>query len=165
MSQSSFSRRQFVIGGAVGTAAVGLGLWRLRSKTAAVGTSAATPKTVVAAPVAYDGFEDLYRASWTWDDVVHTSHARANCISACSWNVFVKDGVAWREEQNAIYEPSEPGRPRLQPARLPEGRLLHAPDVRAVARAAPAAARRRARLGTAGSACPGTRRSARSPTP
>ncbi len=121
MSRSSFSRRQFVIGGTVGAAAVGLGLWRLRSKTAAPGTPGAAPKTVVAAPVTYDGFEDLYRARWTWDNVVHTSHARANCISACSWNVFVKDGVAWREEQNAIYEASEPGVPDFNPRGCQKG--------------------------------------------
>ena len=121
MSRSSFSRRQFVIGGTVGAAAVGLGLWRLRSKTAVPGTPGTTPKTVVAAPVAYDGFEDLYRGRWTWDNVVHTSHARANCISACSWNVFVKDGLAWREEQNAIYEASEPGVPDFNPRGCQKG--------------------------------------------
>ena len=57
----------------------------------------------------YQGYEDVYRESWTWDKVVHSSHARANCISGCSWQIFVKNGIAWREEQNAIYRSSEPG--------------------------------------------------------
>jgi len=57
----------------------------------------------------YKSFDDVYRESWTWDKMVHSSHARANCISGCSWQVFVKEGIAWREEQNAIYRSSEPG--------------------------------------------------------
>jgi anaerobic selenocysteine-containing dehydrogenase len=57
----------------------------------------------------YRSYADVYRERWTWDKVVHSSHARANCISGCSWHVFVKDGIAWREEQNAIYRSSEPG--------------------------------------------------------
>ncbi len=56
----------------------------------------------------YRSHEDVYREAWTWDKVVHSSHARANCISGCSWEIFVKDGIAWREEQNAIYRSSEP---------------------------------------------------------
>jgi len=121
MSPPPLSRRQFVIGGAVSIGVVGLALSRLRSKMATLETFGATPMKVVAAPVTYDGFEDLYRARWTWDNVVHTSHARANCISACSWNVYVKDGVAWREEQNAIYEPSEPGVPDFNPRGCQKG--------------------------------------------
>ncbi|GAF78536.1 unnamed protein product, partial [marine sediment metagenome] len=49
-------------------------------------------------------FSDVYRAKWTWDKVAKGTHTRANCISACAWDVFVKDGIVWREEQNAIYE-------------------------------------------------------------
>ena len=72
-------------------------------------------------PARYEGWDDVYRESWTWDKVVHSSHARANCISACSWNVFVKDGIAWREEQNAIYEASEPGVPDFNPRGCQKG--------------------------------------------
>ena len=55
-------------------------------------------------------------------------------------------------------------RSRLQPARLPEGRLLQRAHVRRGARPLPAQARGPARLGASGSASPGTRRSRRSPT-
>jgi DMSO reductase family type II enzyme molybdopterin subunit len=70
---------------------------------------------------AYRGWEDVWRERWTWDKVVHSSHARANCISACSWNVFVKDGIAWREEQNAIYAAAEPGVPDFNPRGCQKG--------------------------------------------
>jgi DMSO reductase family type II enzyme molybdopterin subunit len=70
-------------------------------------------RSAAAAPApgegSYQSYQDIYRESWTWDKVVHSSHARANCISGCSWQIFVKDGIAWREEQNAIYRSSEPG--------------------------------------------------------
>ncbi|MBW2294933.1 MAG: molybdopterin-dependent oxidoreductase [Deltaproteobacteria bacterium] len=72
-------------------------------------------------PVEYHGVGDLWREGWKWDRVVHSSHARANCISTCSWNVFVRNGIAWREEQNAIYEASEPGVPDFNPRGCQKG--------------------------------------------
>jgi len=52
----------------------------------------------------YRTWEDLYRQQWTWDRVVHSTHNRANCMSACAWNVYVKDGIVWREEQSQTYD-------------------------------------------------------------
>lgn len=52
----------------------------------------------------YRSWEDLWRAKWTWDRVVHCTHNRANCMSACAWNVYVKDGIVWREEQAQAYD-------------------------------------------------------------
>ena len=87
-----------------------------------------SPRAAVAAAaerhparVSYGDWKDVWRKRWTWDSVVHSSHARANCISTCSWNVFVKDGIAWREEQNAIYEASEPGVPDFNPRGCQKG--------------------------------------------
>ena len=48
--------------------------------------------------VEYRSWEDLYRKKWTWDKIVHCTH-EAQCIARCEWSVFVKDGVAFREEQ------------------------------------------------------------------
>ena len=52
----------------------------------------------------YAAWEDLYRDKWTWDRVVKGTCNRADCIAACSLNLFVKDSIVWREEQNAIYD-------------------------------------------------------------
>ena len=52
----------------------------------------------------YRAWEDVYRQQWTWDRVVHCTHNRANCMSACAWNVYVKDGIVWREEQSHVYD-------------------------------------------------------------
>ena len=51
----------------------------------------------------YRGWEDLYREEWTWDKVVKCTHSWANCSGGCVWDVFVKDGIVWREEQAATY--------------------------------------------------------------
>ena len=69
----------------------------------------------------YRGWEDVYREQWTWDDVVHVSHLRTNCISACSLDAYVKDGIVWREEQNANYEQAFEDVPDFNPRGCPSG--------------------------------------------
>jgi DMSO reductase family type II enzyme molybdopterin subunit len=90
---------------------------RFEERAARVPVAAGVPL----APIDYGDWRDVYRDKWIWDKVVHSSHTRANCISACSWNVFVKDGIAWREEQNAVYEASEPGVPDFNPRGCQKG--------------------------------------------
>ncbi len=62
--------------------------------------------TAVAAPELpnYRSWEDVFRSKWTWDKVVRSSHF-VNCWyqAHCAWDVFVKDGLVWREEQAADY--------------------------------------------------------------
>jgi len=117
--KSGLSRRTFLATGAAGAAAAGLGLCYLK-RTPTPQLRGPAPQALVA-PQVYTGVGDLWRESWQWDRVVHSSHARANCISTCSWNVFVKNGIAWREEQNAIYEASEPGVPDFNPRGCQKG--------------------------------------------
>ncbi|MBW2237192.1 MAG: hypothetical protein JRG85_17595, partial [Deltaproteobacteria bacterium] len=75
---------------------MGLGLCHLRQRgrgpAPLVGPLPA-PKTAVDV-VHYGDFSDVWRDRWTWDRVAKGTHTRANCISACSWDVFVKDGIA-----------------------------------------------------------------------
>ncbi|MBW2245309.1 MAG: molybdopterin-dependent oxidoreductase [Deltaproteobacteria bacterium] len=59
------------------------------------------------APASTSGYHqvaDLYREAWRWDRVVRGTHLRANCFSACAFDLYVKDGVVWREEQADVYE-------------------------------------------------------------
>ena len=51
----------------------------------------------------YRGTEDIYRKKWTWDRVVRGTHG-TNCAGTCAFNVYIKDGVVWREEQQGQYE-------------------------------------------------------------
>jgi len=50
----------------------------------------------------YRTFEDVYRKKWTWDRVVRGTHG-TNCAGNCAFNVYVKNGIVWREEQQGVY--------------------------------------------------------------
>ena len=87
-------------------------------------------------PVRYGDWTDVWRERWTWDRIAKGTHTRANCIAACAWNVFVRDGVVWREEQDAVYDAPRPdvpdGNPRgcqkgacYSDLQISEARLLH----------------------------------------
>ena len=112
-SANGWTRRQLLIGGASATLA--LTLRGLARSPVPLG-NVASPGTVLAAALpdaaggevlpplpSYTAWEDLYRAAWRWDRVVRGTHLRANCFSACAFDLYVKDGVVWREEQADVY--------------------------------------------------------------
>ncbi len=70
----------------------------------------------------YGDWRDVYRQKWTWDKVVKSSHF-TNCWyqSHCAWNVYVKDGVVWREEQVGAYPQSRPDVPDFNPRGCQKG--------------------------------------------
>jgi len=71
--------------------------------------------------VSYGSLGDLYRTKWTWDRVVKGTHY-ANCgYQRCAWNVYVKDGVVWREEQVAAYEQTNSDVPDFNPRGCQKG--------------------------------------------
>ncbi|MHB8377726.1 MAG: molybdopterin-dependent oxidoreductase [Dehalococcoidia bacterium] len=74
-----------------------------------------------AAGEAYTSTESLYREQWSWDRVVKGTCNQADCISACTLNLFVKDGIVWREEQNTIYEASGDHLPDFNPRGCQKG--------------------------------------------
>ncbi|NMG56002.1 molybdopterin-dependent oxidoreductase [Aromatoleum aromaticum] len=53
----------------------------------------------------YTSWKDVYRSQWTWDKVVRSTH-HLNCWfqAHCSWDVYVKDDIVYREEQAGEYE-------------------------------------------------------------
>lgn len=80
--------------------------------------------------IEYSGFGDLYRKQWTWDRVTKGTHY-ANCgHQRCAWNVYVKDGVVWREEQVASYEPINADVPDFNPRGCQKGGMLQRSHVR-----------------------------------
>jgi DMSO reductase family type II enzyme molybdopterin subunit len=94
-----------------------------------VAAAAPASRSDAAAPVApaapaapaYRSFEDVYRAAWRWDRVVRGTHLRANCFSACAWDLYVKDGVVWREEQADAYDRDLAGLPDFAPRGCQKG--------------------------------------------
>ncbi len=113
----TMNRREFLGRSAL----VALSLQLLSFAPEDASADAKPPAAPRGAALAYEGWQDVYRARWRWDRVVYSSHGRANCLSACSWAIFVKDGLVWREEQNAIYEASEPGVPDFNPRGCQKG--------------------------------------------
>ena len=76
------NRRKFILGSAVATSAA------LNYSSSIVAQSTEP----------YRAWEDLARKKWTWDSVTHSTHG-TNCTGQCAFNVYVKNGVVWREEQ------------------------------------------------------------------
>jgi DMSO reductase family type II enzyme molybdopterin subunit len=112
---SGIDRRTFLLAGAVGAAGVALGSWRLRP-------AAATGLPGAAAPRAYGDWRDVYRERWAWDKIVKSTHF-VNCWyqAHCAWNVYVKDGVVWREEQVGDYPQTNPDVPDFNPRGCQKG--------------------------------------------
>ncbi len=69
----------------------------------------------------YKAAEDLFREKWSWDKVVKGTCNQADCIAACTLNLFVKDGIVLREEQNPIYEASGDHLPDFNPRGCQKG--------------------------------------------
>ena len=97
------TRRELLIAGAIGSMSLSLRALAPRSVTADEGTPVTTE------PPAYTDYRDVYRAAWRWDRVVRGTHLRANCFSACAWDLYVKDGVVWYEEQSDVNAREVPG--------------------------------------------------------
>jgi len=123
------TRRQLLIGGAAGTLALSLGRLAPRGASDIAGSAAAADVPFLPD---YRAWEDVYRARWTWDRVVRGTHLRANCFSACAFDLFVKDGVVWREEQADVYARQAAGLPDYAPRGCQKGNcyssLMVAPD-------------------------------------
>ncbi len=116
---NGISRRTFLAGMGAGSALI-LSSCRLEPKQ----EKAAGPATAaaVAAPVIYGDWRDVYRERWRWDKIVKSSHF-INCWyqAHCSWNVYVKEGLVWREEQVAGYEQTNPDVPDPNPRGCQKG--------------------------------------------
>ncbi|MFQ5667876.1 MAG: molybdopterin-dependent oxidoreductase, partial [Candidatus Binatia bacterium] len=107
------SRRGFL----KGAAALTLSLRGLRL----VSPAAAAAERPANGASTYGGWEDLYREKWSWDKVVRGAHLWANCASACSWDVYIKEGVVWREEQAAVYTQTNARLPDFNPRGCQKG--------------------------------------------
>ncbi len=121
-NSTTVSRRRFLLGaGGVTAAAAGLTLYRLKTRQPTGRVLPAPPPKDQVRQISYGDYADIYREQWTWDKVVKGTHTRANCISACSWDVYVKEGIVWREEQDTVYRQSRPDTPDFNPRGCQKG--------------------------------------------
>jgi len=115
---NGLTRRQLLIGGAAGTLA--LSLSRFATLSGGERSKGAVHAAVLETPD-YTTWEDVYRRAWSWDRVVRGTHLRANCFSACAFDLYVKDGVVWREEQANVYARQAAGLPDYAPRGCQKG--------------------------------------------
>ena len=106
------NRRTFLKGS--GAAVIGLGLTRLLPLPN-------FDRAITAAARTYSSFEDVYRQKWTWDKVTWGTHLVDCYPGSCSWRVYTKDGVVFREEQAARYPQIERGVPDMNPRGCQKG--------------------------------------------
>lgn len=71
---------------------------------------------------AYTNYKDVWRSQWMWDKVVRGTHL-INCWyqAACSWDVYVRDGLVYREEQAAEYPQTNEDVPDFNPRGCQKG--------------------------------------------
>jgi len=74
---------------------------------------------------AYDAWEDIYRSQWRWDAVTWGSHTNQCFPGGCSFRVFSRGGVVWREEQTAASEACGPEYPDFNPQGCQKGCGFH----------------------------------------
>ena len=101
-----------------------LQLLGLGSASVALQFTAASPAFAAKKTPAYRGYEDVYRNKWTWDKVARSTHG-ANCAGNCAFNVYVRNGIVWREEQQGMYGASGDDVPDYGPRGCQKG-LRHA---------------------------------------
>ena len=114
------TRRTFLLGTG-GALVLSLGLLKCK-KTGAPADRPAVPYAERVPDVRYRDFEDVYRNQWKWDSVAKGTHF-VNCWyqRGCNWNVYVKDGLVWREEQSGTYEQIDPKIPDYNPRGCQKG--------------------------------------------
>jgi DMSO reductase family type II enzyme molybdopterin subunit len=115
-SGTGLSRRDFLRGTAA-TAALGLSLGRLGFRA-----GAAQAADGAGALPGYRDWQDLYRQRWSWDRIAKGTHF-VNCWyqRGCCWNVYVKDGVVFREEQVGAYPQTNEEVPDFNPRGCQKG--------------------------------------------
>ena len=80
----------------------------------------------------YNGWEDIYRNKWEWDEVYWGSHCVDCYPGSCPMRVYVKDGIVWREEQAGSFDIIEENVPDFNPMGCQKGaswsQSLYGPD-------------------------------------
>lgn len=116
---SSWNRRSFLklTGG-------GLALSLIHLKSAFSPTFADELSTG-ARSIEYNSWEDIYRNEWQWDNVSWGSHTNQCAPGGCSWRVYSRNGLVWREEQTARSDAANSNYPDFNPQGCQKGCGFH----------------------------------------
>lgn len=75
--------------------------------------------------IEYTAWDDVYRKEWAWDSVTWGSHNNQCLPASCSFRVYSKNGVVWREEQSAKSGAAGPEYPDYNPMGCQKGCAFH----------------------------------------
>jgi len=114
-----FTRRSFVKTGAAGA---GLSLVALNGCSSPSFMSRLTEGD---SGLEYYAWEDVYRKEWQWDSVTWGSHNNQCLPAGCSFRVYTKNGMVWREEQTANNPASNDAYPDFNPLGCQKGCSFH----------------------------------------
>ena len=118
--QGSIGRRDFLkVTGGMG---ISLVLMNLKMASPRARTEGHPP---VDGKVHYNAWEDVYRNEWRWDEVHWGSHTNQCAPGGCSFRVYSRDGIVWREEQSARSRESNPDYPDYNPQGCQKGCGFH----------------------------------------
>jgi len=114
---SRISRRQFLTG-----AAGVLALSQLQIRCGGERERSERGGSAAIDVASYGDWRDLYHEQWTWDRVVKGTH-HGNCWyqRCCNFNVYVKEGIVWREEQAGTYPQTNASVPDFNPRGCQKG--------------------------------------------
>ncbi|MCP4038955.1 MAG: molybdopterin-dependent oxidoreductase [bacterium] len=73
----------------------------------------------------YDSWQDIYRDQWRWDKVSWGSHTNQCAPGGCSFRVYSREGVVWREEQTARSDACSDAYPDFNPQGCQKGCGFH----------------------------------------
>ncbi|MBW2713934.1 MAG: molybdopterin-dependent oxidoreductase [Deltaproteobacteria bacterium] len=118
----AFSRRRFLQGSG---AVLALSFMNLNLNACTQKEGPAEESQPLTAFPKYSDYRDVYRQKWTWDKVARGTH-NVNCgyQKSCAWNVYVKDGIVWREEQVGDYPQTNEDVPDFNPRGCQKGALF-----------------------------------------
>jgi anaerobic selenocysteine-containing dehydrogenase len=119
-TRATLHRRQFLQ--LAGGSALTLGMLRLRF---AGGEARAADAASAASAPDYHSWENVYRELWQWDSVTWGSHTNQCAPGGCSFRVYTRGGVVWREEQTAASYASNPDYPDYNPQGCQKGCGFH----------------------------------------
>jgi DMSO reductase family type II enzyme molybdopterin subunit len=118
-SGRGLDRRTFL---KVSSGGLALGLIHLKGAfSSAIANEIASGERVID----YTSTDDLYQEQWTWDSVTWGSHTNQCAPGGCSFRVYAKNGVIWREEQTARSPASNPDYPDYNPQGCQKGCGFH----------------------------------------
>ncbi|MBT4162264.1 MAG: molybdopterin-dependent oxidoreductase, partial [Gammaproteobacteria bacterium] len=75
--------------------------------------------------IEYESTADIYRSEWSWDSVTWGSHTNQCAPGGCSFRVYAKNGVIWREEQSARSDAANSDYPDYNPQGCQKGCGFH----------------------------------------